>query len=100
MTLLQRIGRGALWTEQLNQLFSVQGSHFRRAIVPAVRNVVSVMPKIFQTQLESSVGLNPNELAHFLEINRLPERCEAHHFVFVAKIREADELRDRRIENA
>ena len=58
------------------------------------------MPKIRKVQAESAVGLDANQLSHLLEVLWLAVRSEAHDFVFVAVMREADKLGDGGIENA
>src|SRR2546423_13206593 len=89
--LLERIGSSPSRTEQVDEGFTIESADFRRAIIPAVGNVVGMMPEIFQTEFERAVWLDTNQLTHLLEIARLSQGCQPHHFVFVAKVREPNE---------
>ena len=51
-----------------------------------------MVPEIFQVQSKRSVPLEPNDVAKLVEKVRLAVRRQAHHFVFVAVMRETDEL--------
>src|ERR1700730_16222454 len=98
--LLERLIRLPWRAEKIDKVIPVKRSHFRRAILPGVRNVIGVVTKIFEVQPESSIGSNPNDLAQLFEESRLAIRRQAHHFVFVSVMRETDELGERGIKNA
>ena len=65
--LLERLIRLPRRAEKIDKVIPVKRSHFRRAILPGVRNVVRVMTKIFEVQPESSIGSNANDLAQLFE---------------------------------
>ena len=98
--LFERLVRLSRLTQKIDKCISIKHADFRRAIIPGVRNLVGMVPEIFQVQSKRSVRLKPDDVAELIEKGWLAVRRQTHHFVFVAVVWETDELRERRIKNA
>ena len=96
----ERLARLPRPTEQLDELVRVKSSHLRRAILPAVGDIVGVVSKVTQVQGKGTVGLDAHHLAHFIEVFRLAIGRQTHHFVLIAVMGKPDKLGDRRVKNA
>src|SRR5688572_17643514 len=57
------------------------------------------MSEVIEVQAKRSVGLKMRNVAHLLEIPMLAVRRQAHHFVFVAVMRDTGVLSDRFVED-
>ena len=98
--LLNRLVRLARRSEKIDQGTPIKRADLRRAILPGIRNVSDVVPKKFQVQSKTAIGLNADDFAKRFEKVRFAVRGESHHFVFVAVMRETEILGKRRIKNA
>jgi hypothetical protein len=70
------------------------------AILPGVRNVFDVVTEKFQVQSKTAVGFDTDDFAEWFEKVGFAVRRESHHFIFVAVLREAEELGQRGVKNA
>ena len=100
VTLLQRLILAARRAEPLRKLAREQGPHHGLAVLPCVLEFLAVMAEAREIQREAAIALEPHDAAHGLEVFRLAVGRQAHHLVFVAVVRKADELRDRLVEHA
>ena len=100
VSLFERFTGLARGTQERFQLGAEDGADFGRAIVPCVVDVLAVVAEEFEAEAEGAVGLDADDLPHLVHVGGLAVGGEAHDFVFVAVVGEADELRDCRVEKA
>ena len=58
------------------------------------------MPEIFQVQAKAAIALNAKNVAQFIKKTWFTVGRQTHHFIFIAIMRETDELSERGIKNA
>ena len=70
-----------------------------RPAVPRHRGALDVVPEVVEAELVAE-AVAPDDPAEDVQVLRLPVGGEAHHLVLVAVLREAEVLRDGRVEDA
>ncbi len=101
MLVLERRRRIARRPEQLAQRIAPQPAARGDAVLHRVVGALArCVAEKAQVEGEGAVVVQLHDLTHGIELARLAIRGEAHHLVFVAIVREADELRHRLVEHA
>src|SRR5262245_48870803 len=99
MALFERLALSAGWTEQRLERGGIEQAHVGGAIVPGVTDVLVVMTEVPEIQPIGAVRFDMNQLTHLLKKYWATVRRQAHYFVFVAEMEEAEKLGKGRIEN-
>jgi hypothetical protein len=84
--------------ERLHHPLGEDPTDRRRLVVPGHVDALAVVGEVVQPELEQR-PVELDEPAHLVEVHRLAVRSEAHDLSLVAVVREAEPLRDRRVED-
>src|SRR3989440_2996377 len=91
------LARGA---ESFCELVGEDATDCGRAFVPTHLDPFGVVPEVFEVEAEAPALVRAYDLAELFDEARLAVGRESHHLPLVAVVREAEELRSRRVEYA
>ena len=86
--------------ERARVLIRKDASDDRRPLIPTHVDALSVMPEVVKVQLEAPIVTRADDVAELRHEARLAIGREAHHLALVTIVRETQELRSGRIDDA
>src|SRR5215471_2315702 len=92
MALFQGFARSARRTEEFLKSRAVCRAKHGLAVIPCHWRAFIPVTEIVQLQFEPPIPFEPDQLSQLIGIRGLAIRSQAHHFVFVAKLKEAQVL--------